>query len=190
MSTELEKLPATFAHALISLSLGLCVAGSVACTSGQPKPQTDPRVADQRREGPMANETDEFLKYMLPKQIAAERAIHGGNAEPRLALWSHRDPLTLLGAKLSGKGWADLSAKFRTVASWFSDSTSYEIEVIAAGASGDLAYIVGYEHNVVNVNGAPKRYTLRSTHVYRREDGEWKIVHRHADPPPGDASPI
>jgi SnoaL-like domain len=26
-------------------------------------------------------------------------------------------------------------------------------------------------------------YTLRVTHVYRREDGEWKIVHRHADAP-------
>jgi ketosteroid isomerase-like protein len=25
--------------------------------------------------------------------------------------------------------------------------------------------------------------TLRVTHLYRREDGEWKIVHRHADRP-------
>jgi ketosteroid isomerase-like protein len=147
-------------------------------------PQTNPRDADRPREGLMANETEEFLKYMVPKQIAAERALHGGNVEPRLALWSHRDPVTLLGVKVSGKGWADLSAKFRTVASWFSETTSYEFEVIAAGASGDLAYIVGYEHNVVKVDGAPKTYTLRSTHVYRREDGEWKIVHRHADPPP------
>ena len=24
---------------------------------------------------------------------------------------------------------------------------------------------------------------------YRREDGEWKIVHRHGDNPPPDASP-
>jgi hypothetical protein len=27
-------------------------------------------------------------------------------------------------------------------------------------------------------------YTLRVTHAYRREDGEWKIVHRHADSVP------
>jgi hypothetical protein len=62
----------------------------------------------------MANETEEFLKYMLPKQIAAERALHGGNVEPRLALWSRRDPVTLLGVELSGRGWADVGAKFRT----------------------------------------------------------------------------
>jgi ketosteroid isomerase-like protein len=37
--------------------------------------------------------------------------------------------------------------------------------------------------------------TVRVTHVYRREDGEWKIVHRHGDSaaldlrPSADASP-
>ena len=132
----------------------------------------------------MSTETDEFLADMLPKQRAAEQAIHSGDVEPRLALWSRHDPVTLYGAKLSGSGWANLEAKFREVASWFADSVAYEFEVVAAGASGDLAYTVGYEHNNVSVDGEPTTYTLRVTHVYRREDGEWRIVHRHADVPP------
>ena len=92
--------------------------------------------------------------------------------------------MTLFGAKASGTGWDDVSAIFRTVASWFSDSTEYDFEVVTAGASGDLAYTVGYEHNRVKVNGQPRTYTLRATHVYRRENGQWRIVHRHADVPP------
>jgi ketosteroid isomerase-like protein len=135
-------------------------------------------------------EVKEFLDDMLPRQVAAERAIHNGDVEPRLALWSHRDPVTLFGAALSGSGWERLSADFATVASWFSDSQEYDVEIVAAGASGDLAYTVGYEHNVVSVRGEPSTYTLRVTHVYRREDGEWRIVHRHADAPPGATTPL
>ena len=44
-----------------------------------------------------------------------------------------------------------------------------------------MAYTVGYEHTQASVNGEPRRYTLRATQVYRREDGEWKVAHRHAD---------
>jgi len=132
----------------------------------------------------MSTEVEEFLADILPKQRAAEQAMHNGDAEPRLALWSRQDPVTLYGAKLTGSGWADLEPKFREVASWFAESVAYEFEVVAAGASGDLAYTVGYEHNNVSMDGKSTTYTLRVTHVYRREDGHWRIVHRHADVPP------
>jgi ketosteroid isomerase-like protein len=132
----------------------------------------------------MTTETEEFVAEFLPKQVEAERQIHGGDVQPRLDLWSRNDPVTLLGAKLSAQGWEALEPVFKAVAGWFSDQVSYEFELIAAGASGDLAYTVGYEHNQVSVNGKPGTYTLRATHVYRREGGEWRIVHRHADIPP------
>jgi ketosteroid isomerase-like protein len=57
---------------------------------------------------------------------------------------------------------------------------AYEFELLAAGASGDLAYTVGFEHKTV-IDGMTVTYTLRVTHVYRREDGVWKTVHRHGD---------
>ena len=139
----------------------------------------------------MATETELFLAEMLPQQRAAEQAIHNGDAEPRLALWSRTDPVTVLGAKSSASGWQEVEPVFRKVASWFSDSAAYAFEVVAAGASGDLAYTVGFEHNQVKVDGQPRTYTLRATHVYRREGGQWRIVHRHADVPPvDDAEPI
>lgn len=134
----------------------------------------------------MTTETERFLDEMLPRQRAAELALHNGDAEPRLGLWSRVDPVTVFGAKMSSAGWPDVEQMFRKVASWFSDSTAYEFEVIAAGASGDLAYTVGYERNQVKVDAEPRTYTLRVTHVYRREDGEWRIVHRHGDVPPDD----
>jgi ketosteroid isomerase-like protein len=132
----------------------------------------------------MNAETEEFVAEFLPRHIEAERRIHAGDAQPRIDLWSRNDPVTVLGARETAQGWDQLEPLFQKVASWFSDPVSYDFELIAAGASGDLAYAVGYERNEVVVDGTPRTYTLRATHVFRREGGEWRTVHRHADMPP------
>jgi ketosteroid isomerase-like protein len=47
-----------------------------------------------------------------------------------------------------------------------------------------MAYTVGYERTQASINGEPRPYVLRVTQVYRREDGDWKVAHRHADTAP------
>ena len=102
-------------------------------------------------------------------------------------MWSAREPLTLFGAATSQSGPDEVRPFFGALASRFSDCSAYRFELVAAGVSGDLAYTVGYEHTTVSIDGVPAApYTLRVTHLYRREDGEWKIVHRHADAAPVD----
>jgi ketosteroid isomerase-like protein len=69
----------------------------------------------------------------------------------------------------------------------WSDCTDDRFDLVAAGASGALAYLVGFEHIANSVAGVPvEPYTLRVTRIYRREAGEWKIAHRHADYIPAD----
>ena len=71
------------------------------------------------------------------------------------------------------------------MAGHFAELVDEKQELIAAGASGDLACTVAFEHKtVVTPGGGRATYTLRTTHVFRREDGEWRIVHRHGDRPP------
>ena len=132
----------------------------------------------------MTTETEAFLADVMPRWSAADLALHNGDATPRFSLWSHEDPVTLFGAALSASGWDDISAVFRHLEDEFSDCTDSDIELVAAGASGDLAYTVTYEHTSASVRGEPRSYTLRSTQVYRREEGVWKVVHRHGDTPP------
>jgi len=130
----------------------------------------------------MGSEVNEFLAATMPRFNEAEKTLHDGDAGPRIAMWSRQDPVTLFGAALSGTGWAEISSIFEQLESSFSNCTSYQNEVVAAGASGDLAYIVAYEHTTASLNGKPPQpYVLRATTVFRREDGEWKVVHRHAD---------
>ena len=134
-------------------------------------------------------EVEAFLDSTMPRLRAADTALHNGDASPRMAIWSHNDPVTLFGAAMSASGWAQLRGTFDLLASRFSNCSSWEYEVIAAGASGDLAYVVGIEHTTASVDGAAAEpYALRVTTIFRRESGDWKVVHRHADPLPGSTS--
>jgi ketosteroid isomerase-like protein len=131
------------------------------------------------------SELDGFLIPTLDRQLEAEQALINGDPGPRLAMWSTQDPVTVFGAEKSVIGSEEARQAFRWLASRFSNCTDYRFELVAAGASGDLAYTLGYEHITFSMDGGPVApITLRVTHVYRREDGEWKIVHRHADVPP------
>ena len=135
-------------------------------------------------------ELDEFRNTTLRRQIEAEKALHNGDAGPRIQMWSTQDPVTLMGAMTPcHSGWDEVSSVFQWLGSRFSDLTDYEFEFVAGGVSGDLAYTVGFERISVSMNGIPvPPIVIRVTHVYRREGGEWKIVHRHGDYPPADSS--
>ena len=138
------------------------------------------------------SDLDEFRSAILARQAEAELAMVLGDPAPRMELWSRRDPVTLFGAGSGGckAGWDELSRIFRWVASTFSDVSDFRFDVEVAELSGDLAYVVGYERFNGSIAGRPVApITVRVTHVYRREDGEWRIVHRHGDSQPVDQSP-
>jgi ketosteroid isomerase-like protein len=133
----------------------------------------------------VVSERDDFLQSVVPRLTEVDTALHNGDAKPRLALWSANDPLTLFGAAVSTTGREEIASVFEWLAGRFSNCASFEYEVMAADARGDLGYIVGIEHTTASVGGAPPApSSLRVTTILRREEGEWKVVHRHADPIP------
>lgn len=71
----------------------------------------------------------------------------------RQAIWTRNEPVSILGA------WC----------------------IAAYDVVGEAAFTAGLEHTSAAVGGRPRTYTLRATQVYRREDGEWRVAHRHAD---------
>jgi ketosteroid isomerase-like protein len=126
---------------------------------------------------------------MRPRITEAETALHNGDPGPRIAMWSRAEPLTLFGAAVSGSGWDQIGPIFGSLGEQFSDCRSYENQIIAAEASGDLAYTVALEHTTASINGAePQPYVLRVTTIFRREAGEWKVIHRHGDALAADSS--
>jgi ketosteroid isomerase-like protein len=127
------------------------------------------------------DEREEFLHWFNTAVRDAEEALHNGDAEPRMRLWTRHAPVTVLGAWKSATGPAEVVELFESLGATFADCTSYEYEPIAVDVIGDVAYTVGLEHTQASINGRPTTYTLRATQIYRREDGTWKVVHRHGD---------
>ena len=130
------------------------------------------------------SEMEQFLEWARTRLRDAEEALHNGDAEPRLAIWSESDPVSVFGAWKSANGQEEVRELFRNLAGTFSDCSSFSYEIVAADVVGDMAYTVGYEHTEASVGGESRRYTLRVTQIYRREDSEWKVAHRHGDEMP------
>ncbi|PEN13328.1 DUF4440 domain-containing protein [Longibacter salinarum] len=98
--------------------------------------------------------------------------------------WSHGSSVTTM-HPIGGRqvGWDAVRKSFDQVAEISSDGKirlkDQHIEVI-----GDLAYEIGVEHGELKMGGHAVDLEHRVTNIYRRESGEWKLVHHHTDTSP------
>ncbi len=58
-----------------------------------------------------------------------------------------------------------------------------KLELVEAHTWGDTVVLVMIERQHEEVGGLPDQdWSLRVTQVYGRDDSDWQVVHRHADP--------
>ncbi len=108
-----------------------------------------------------------------------------GDPEPVKALWSHKEDVSL--ANPYGppvRGWDEVAKTTEHAASLRSDGEFLGYEVVSKYATSELAYVVQIERAKAKIGGQEEitPYAVRSTMIFRPEEGEWKVVHRHADP--------
>ena len=130
---------------------------------------------------------DPSFDEALDRLAGALVAMGSGDPAPYAALWADDPDVTLYGAwGPVERGHAAVTGTFGWVASRFSDGALVPRHDVVY-RSGDLAATVGTERGEVRVDGGERRaMALRVTHLWRRIDGRWWLVHRHADLPPTD----
>ncbi len=124
----------------------------------------------------MSNSGDEVgVRAAEARFYDALRRVHEDGPAALLETWSRGDDVTTMNA---AGGYERGQGEVRGRWSWWAGRgvpmPATRIEHLACVAGADLAYTVALEHHGPRV--------LRVTHVYRREDGGWKLVHRHAVP--------
>jgi ketosteroid isomerase-like protein len=123
---------------------------------------------------------------LIEQYYRAQREFLRGNPEPVKDLFSRREDVTL--ANPYGppvRGWDEVSKTIEHAASLRSDGTFLEWQIVAKYVSAELAYVVQIERAEAKIGAMEDIASLavRATMIFRpEEDGEWKIVHRHADP--------
>lgn len=142
--------------------------------------------------GPKAAHDSSLLAFLPQWEGAQSRFING---DP--TLWkqnaSQGKDATIFGA-FGGyeTGWNEVGPRYDWASSQFKQSgATQEIEYLNIGVSGDLGFTVSIERQEVrlSVQGNPTPRALRVTQVFRRENGAWKLLHRHADPLMGKKAP-
>ena len=115
---------------------------------------------------------------------ASVRAFVSGDAEPYKSCWSRGSDCTVLGA-FGGvvRGGAEIASRLDWAAAQYRDGRYTRFEVLADVAGADLGYIVHLERvESLDAEGATVVRERRVTHVARKEQGQWRIVHQHSDP--------
>ena len=96
-------------------------------------------------------------------------------------LWSHDESVTAM-HPIDGRdvGWSAVKNSFDQVAGIASDG-KMELKDQLIRVVGDVAYEIGTETGEFKLAGNEVKIGQRVTNIYQLKDGQWKIIHHHAD---------
>ena len=127
---------------------------------------------------------DEIQQSSEQFYTAINRAING---DPGLMteVWSHGSDVTTM-HPLGGRetGWEEVRASWEQVAQAFSDGQVSLEDLVVVPLSDVVAYTLGTENGQAKLGDKTVGIDWRVTNIYRREEGEWKVVHHHTDVSP------
>jgi len=129
----------------------------------------------------MSDDIDE----LIGRYHAAMTPFAKGDPEPVKVMYSRADDVML--ANPFGpavRGWAAASQRLDFASSRMHDGEVTRFDEVARYQSGDLLVLHETEHwrSRIADRDDVEPWQLRVTTTFRQEDGEWRVVHRHADP--------
>jgi ketosteroid isomerase-like protein len=127
---------------------------------------------------------DEIQQASEQFYAALNRTING-DPGPMMEVWSHGSDVATM-HPLGGRetGWEEVRASWEQVAQAFSDGQVPLEALVVVPLWDDVAYTLGTENGQAKLGDETVSIDWRVTNIYRREEGEWKMVLHHTDVSP------
>lgn len=129
-----------------------------------------------------AKTVEDEIRQASEQFYAALNRLVNGDTGPMMEVWSHSSDVTTLrplGSRPTG--WEQVRDRWEQVAQAFSDGQASIEDLVVVPLSDDVAYTVDTEHGQAKLADETVGIDWRVTNIYRREEGEWKMVHHHTD---------
>ena len=124
----------------------------------------------------------ESFDQVVERYHEALREFIRGDPGPVIQMFSKREDAVLCNPfRPFARGPSEVAETIAQAAAHYSDG-EYELEKVAAFATGEIGYTVEIERFTATVAGIEGSGALRVTTIFRLEDDGWRIAHRHADP--------
>ena len=129
---------------------------------------------------------EDFDAFLARRETISNDYI-AGRAGPLQEILADADPATFFppgGDQVVGVAAVDAATVKGAQA--FREGSVGHFEILQSGSSGGLGFWTGTQHATMRMQGKdePVPMQLRTTEVFRLEQGQWKLVHRHADMKP------
>jgi ketosteroid isomerase-like protein len=125
---------------------------------------------------------DDEVRNASKQFYAALNTLLNGDASAQADIWSHSAAVTTM-HPIGGRqvGWNEVRESWEQVARLASGGqVSLDDQLIRV--AGDVAYELGVERGHLKIAGQEVHSIEdRVTNIYRREAGQWKLVHHHTD---------
>ena len=124
----------------------------------------------------------DFGSFLELREAAAQQHT-GADLEALHRIATRHPPATFFGPDGETRRGPDRVLEAYEHATQFVIDGNTHFEMFQSAASDGLGYWVGLQRVTVDVadGQAPRHVVLRVTELFRRERGEWKLIHRHAD---------
>jgi ketosteroid isomerase-like protein len=142
-----------------------------------------PLSAGAAQEATTARSAQELADLIMRTEAQAS-AFMRGDMDTWSSLVRIAEDFTLMqpfGGEAS-RGFDMSPERLAQLASYFRNGDA-KLELVQSYVSDDLVVLAMIEREHGEVGGLPNQdWSLRVTQVYRRQGGQWWLVHRHADP--------